>query len=207
MRRTKLLSTAPLALLLLWGAEAQAQRTLEALVESEGVTVRFRPPEEGEPVGQLIAEGEIDAPPEEVFAILWDTASQDEFMPSIEESRDLSVREDQKTAYFVLSTGVPLVPNRDVISETTITQRSPERIILTFRNVEGGMGPVEGRVRVPFLRGSWELQAIDGGRRTRARYTVQADPGGNLPKSVVQDFTALTIPRVFEALRERAAAG
>ena len=53
--------------------------------------------------------------------------------------------------------------------------------------------------------GSWTLEALDGGRRTRATYYLYTDPGGSIPKWIANKANTMALPDLFEAIRKRAA--
>ena len=56
--------------------------------------------------------------------------------------------------------------------------------------------------RVPKLDGEWELQPINGGTATRARYTVQIDFGGSVPRSMVRSGAVKDLPAMFQRFRD-----
>jgi len=50
--------------------------------------------------------------------------------------------------------------------------------------------------------GSWTLEPIDDGARTRATYLLYTDPGGSLPTFLINKANSSTIPDIYEALRK-----
>jgi hypothetical protein len=55
------------------------------------------------------------------------------------------------------------------------------------------------------LQGSWLLEPIRGGAATHARYRVQIDLAGSVPKWMVSGGAAKNIPKLFEGVRKQAA--
>jgi hypothetical protein len=176
----------------------------EPLTISEGVSVWVKS-SPGEAIGEITAEGEFDASPEEVFAVLWDVPSQVDYMPAVKKARRIISGETRQVNHLVIDPGVPMVKDRDLVSEATVLARSAERIVIAFKSAEEGVGPApsEDYVRIPMQEGRWELTAIDGGRRTRAVYKLRTDPGGDVPKRAARSFAAKSLPGVFAAIRRR----
>jgi hypothetical protein len=57
------------------------------------------------------------------------------------------------------------------------------------------------------LDGSWLLEPLENGAKTKATYLLFTDPGGSLPTWVSNKVNFSTIPDVFEALRKNARQG
>lgn len=171
--------------------------------ENGGVRVHMREVT-GFPLGELTAIGEFNATPEEVFNILWDVASHDKFLPSVKLVQPVSVNATSRIDYVVLESGVPMVKDRDVVSERVIVKKTPSQIVYEFRNAKDGVGPepVRTRVRIPLQEGRWELVAIEGGR-TKATYIVRTDPGGDVPQKALKSFALKSVPKLFEAIQAR----
>ena len=50
------------------------------------------------------------------------------------------------------------------------------------------------------------LEPLDGGTRTRATYTLCADPGGSIPAFIANSANSSALPELFAAVRRRAEA-
>lgn len=207
MKRTApspLLRVALLSSVALLVGAASAQNPGERLLlEEDGVSVYLRTPK-GSPVGELVAVGEIDAPPEEVFQVLWDVDSYPGFLPTIKETRPVSQDGESRVDYFIIDT-VLFAQERDLIAETAITEKNHARIVLEFQKAPDSLGPASRGeyVRIPFHEGSWELLSIDGGQRTRATYRLRSDPGGKFPQKLMEEHAAKNVVAAYRALRER----
>ena len=68
-------------------------------------------------------------------------------------------------------------------------------------------GPAESdkAVRLKVNDGSWTLEPLDGGKRTRATYYLYTDPGGSIPSWIANKANTMALPDLFEAIRKRAA--
>jgi ribosome-associated toxin RatA of RatAB toxin-antitoxin module len=55
-------------------------------------------------------------------------------------------------------------------------------------------------------KGFWKLEALENGRRTHVTYFIHTDPGGALPAWIVNLANNAAVPKVIEAVRQRALA-
>jgi hypothetical protein len=83
--------------------------------------------------------------------------------------------------------------------------RAVHRIEWTLAAAGDAFVPAEGGEPLRVNVGLWELRALDGGRRTHVLYYVHTDPGGYLPTWVVGLANNVAVPRVIEAVQQRAA--
>lgn len=182
---------------------AKAPTESDILQESAGVIVRFQPVK-GFAFGELVAVGEIDAPPEKVFSLLWDIPSHKDFMSPIKDATNVSTSTTKRVDHIVFYAFLPGLKDRDVVSETTLAEKSTQKISLQFQQKEGvGPKPSEDYVRLTLREGGWELVPIDGGKRTKATYRLRTDPGVEMAAKIVQNFAAKGIVEVYEAIRGR----
>jgi len=56
------------------------------------------------------------------------------------------------------------------------------------------------------MQGTWALDPIRDGASTHARYHVQIDLGGSVPKWMVSGGAAKNLPKMFEGVRREASA-
>jgi hypothetical protein len=61
--------------------------------------------------------------------------------------------------------------------------------------------PAPGVVRLRVNSGQWLLEPAAGGNRTRARYSMVVDPGGQVPIWLANLLLTGTLPKVFRAVR------
>jgi hypothetical protein len=152
------------------------------------------------------ATGEMNAPPKAVFDVVTDFADYPKFMPYTKEARVLYWVDPNVFVEYTRVTA-PFVSDRDSINQITMTRGTA---------VNGGVYRSEwvtrpdelpardGVVRVRLNSGSWVLQPIDGGRRTRVTYTLLTNPGGYIPKWLANQSNQQFIPDLFKAVEQRA---
>jgi uncharacterized protein YndB with AHSA1/START domain len=186
-----------------WPTFAKTSPKDEVLLTASNVTVSHRAVENLS-FGEIRATGEIDATPEEVFALLWDISSYKDFMSMVRDSSNLSLDTNIRTDHIVFAGSFPGVKDRDVVSETKITVQSDQKIAFQYRQLEGvGPAPKKDVVRLTLREGGWELIAIDGGKRTRANYRFRSDPGVEIGIKILQNFTAKSVVELYESIRAR----
>jgi hypothetical protein len=154
------------------------------------------------PVIDLYAEGDIEAPPSVVRDVLLDYEHASKVTDNVGESRILAKNDREIVVYQRLK--LPIISDRDFTLRATWGQRGA---VLTEQfAVDNARGPAEkeGLVRLSTLQGSWALEPIRGGAATHARYRVQIDLAGDVPKWMVSGGAAKNVPKLFEGLRRQA---
>jgi hypothetical protein len=154
------------------------------------------------PAIELLAEGDIDAPPEVVRAVLLDYANASKVTDNVAESRVLQKSDKEVVVYQRLK--LPVISDRDFTLRATWGARGP--VLTTAFAIDNSRGPQprDGLVRLSTLQGGWELQPIRGGAATHARYHVKIDLAGSVPKWMVSGGAAKNIPKLFDGLRKQA---
>ncbi len=151
----------------------------------------------------LVAVGEVDASPEAVFRVVTDFDRYPNFMPYVKESKTLKRTDAQRlTIYSLLSP--PLVDDRDYAIDVTMTTGSPANggvYKSAWVSVPEAAPERSGIVRVKINTGSWLMEPLEGGRRSRVTYTVSTHPGGSIPTWVANKSNTVAIPDLFKAVR------
>ena len=168
---------------------------------ANGVEV-FR--QEKSPVIDLYAEGDIPAPPSVVRDVLLDYDHAARMTKNIGESRVVDKKDNEIYVYQRLK--LPVVSDRDFTIRATWGQRG-STLVQEFR-VDNQHGPAarDGVVRVSTMQGTWLLDPIRNGSATHARYRVQIDLAGSIPRWMVSGGAAKNVPKLFEGLRRESAA-
>jgi hypothetical protein len=180
----------------------------EQAARDDGITVFSRTKPDSS-VKEMKAIGIIDAEPQAVWRTIRDYAHYDSTMPYTEESRVLRSEEDGKVIYFYSVVNAPLVSRRDYIIrlvDESAWNEGKGYLLVTWKAAEGDVPEKDGRVRVKVNDGFWRLEPRDGGKRTFATYYVYTDPGGSVPKWIINNANKGAVPDVFRAIR-RATAG
>jgi hypothetical protein len=92
------------------------------------------------------------------------------------------IRESDHERWTYEQVGVPMVTDRDCVMHVQLLQPAPTgRCVVKFETGEDPKFPPDPNfVRVPVVRGSWQLEPMrDGG--TAVTYTVYSEPGGAVP--------------------------
>ena len=156
---------------------------------------------------RIVAIAEVDAPPEIVFNVITDFDHYPDFMPYVKESRVLSRMNDSEIVTYA-RIAPPFVSERDYPLKVRMTRGTP---------MNGGMFKVEwtarpeaqpeieGVVRVKLNEGSWLVEPLQDGKRTRLTYTLLTNPGGLIPVMVVNMSNTISIPELFKAVAIRSA--
>jgi hypothetical protein len=194
----------PVLLLLNAGAE---EPKWEASTQDDGLTILSRE-KPGTGVHEMKASGFIDAPPMAVWKALRDYAHYTETMPYTEKAEIIAREPNDKVIWFHSVINAPFVSRRDYVIKITdeTDYKDPKGIMkVSWTNsTDKTIPPVEGVVRVTINDGYWILQPMNGGKTTYATYYVYTDPGGSLPKWVVNKANSKAVPDVFNAVRKEA---
>ena len=154
------------------------------------------------PVIDLYAEGDIDAPPAVVRDVLLDYDHAPKMTKNVGESRVLQKNAHELVVYQRLK--LPVVSDRDYTIRATWGEKG--NTLTEEFHVDNGHGPAarDGVVRVSTMQGTWMLDPIRDGAGTHARYHVQIDLAGSIPRWMVSGGAAKNIPKLFDGVRHEA---
>ncbi len=153
------------------------------------------------PAIDLMADGELEAPPAAVLAVVTDYASARALSDHVAESQVLRAGGRELTVYQRLD--LPIVADRDFTLHARWGQKGDERWVLFGVDNSKGPSARRGVVRVSTMNGSWVLVPIRGGTATRAVYRVQIDLAGSIPKWMVSGGAAKDLPKLYEGVRKQ----
>ncbi len=128
---------------------------------------------------------EIDAPPEAVFAVITDFPAYVDFLSEIHSTKVLE--DDGVTAAVHYEVEVI----KRVSYELKFTREAPYRLSWTLTSSS-------------FMKsnnGSWELEPLDGGARTKATYTVDVEPKMFVPKAVTKMLVGSALPKTLRQFK------
>ncbi len=172
--------------------------------EREGIAVYSRNVE-GARVHEVRLVGEVDAPPRACRNVMADHEAHPGAMPHVAESRVVA-REGERVAWVYSRYAFPIVHDRDLVLRVEEDDGGVAGgYRLRFR-VDGAREPPprERVVRIRLCTGSWQFLPVDGGRRTRAVYTLLVDPGGLVPAFLANKGTRTSLPDVLRTIRRMA---
>ena len=146
--------------------------------EDDGVIVHTRPVA-GSDVPAVRATGVIDAE----TSVVWDYLTGPKVKVKGLRQKVVLGQCNSHCEYIYMRIGHPLITDRHyVVKMDTRTQQRGEAIEYTRnwdRTNEKPLLPNDA-MTVSKIQGSWKLEPIDGGRKTRLTYTNHIDMGGNL---------------------------
>ena len=130
---------------------------------------------------------DIDASPDILMDVIRDFTSYPTFLPEMEQARILSSEESAWEVFFCV--------------------RVIRRLEYTLRLVQEG--PLDLRwslVEGAFTRndGSWKLEPLDGGKRTRATYSIELQVGMFVPGNIVRSLVQRTLPATLDLFKQEA---
>jgi hypothetical protein len=189
-------------------SERRAVEQGEILVELTAI--------EGTPVKKAVAVAVIDAPPEDVFAILTNYHEFPEFMPYCRKVTFEGKEGEKSRVRFELEFPWPIGDRYYTLElknwrfEQRPDGREPDAGIPQAVVLINSWTYVPDSGNIKDTYGSWEVRSYperteQGPARSFVRYTVFTDPGGNIPNWANNLATEVAVPKVIHNLRRRVA--
>ncbi len=183
------------------------------VTKTDGFTVYSRV-ESGTTIAEMKVVGPIDAPPHDVWKTVRDYPNYAARMPYTDEGKLMGSEGGDKVLYFYSVVNAPLVDRRDYcirIVDESVWNEGKGYLLMTWRETPKCPSPREGLVRVKATHGSWKLEPTANGTKTNATYVIYTDPGGDIPKWIVNQGNSTVVGNIFAttrkwAVKERAAA-
>lgn len=106
--------------------------------------------------------------------------------------------------YYYSEISIPWpVQNRDFVAHLTVSQHPETKVITIEGPAVNGMVPLkDGIVRVRLSKGLWVITPLKK-NLLKVVYTLQLDPGGNLPAWLVNLFAAEGPMKSFQGLKSQ----
>ena len=179
----------------------------EQVASSDGITV-FSRTRDDSAIPEVKAEAVVDAPPAAVWEVVRDYEAQTRTMPYTEVARVLSREAGDKSLLLYTVIKAPLAARRDLtvrITDESQWQGGQGFLKARWSASETGPAPVDGIVRVRLNDGYWLLRPREGGARTHVTYYLYTDPGGSVPRWIVNQANRSSLPEIVRALRREVA--
>lgn len=179
----------------------------EVARQDDDLTVYARE-KKGTGVQEMKAVGTIDAAPERVWKAVRDYSHYPKTMPYTDVSKIVAKEQGEKIIYLYSVIDAPFVDKRDYtiklvdesqwkdgkgffkVTWTAANDRSPKK--------------EDDVVRVQINDGYWLIEPKDGGKKSLATYYVYTDPGGSVPRWLVNRANGSAVPDVFDCVRKAA---
>jgi hypothetical protein len=196
-----LVALAPLA----WPVRAAAESTplsttmsdagFERIAIERGVVV-YR--DKRDRLIRIAADGRFEAPPAQVLRALLDYQRQVGILARLTEAHILARAPAQLVVYERVN--MPVISDRDWVLSVRYGRRG-QGYWLAFNALPERAAPASRKaVRVVFNEGSWQLEPIDGGRATRARFQVRIDLAGMVPRWLARASAGKELPEMFASV-------
>lgn len=144
---------------------------------------------------RLAAEGRFDAPPQAVREVLLDYRGQIGKVGVMAEAEILDRGSEWVLVYQRLD--LPVISDRDYNLYVRWSERDGQ-ITIAYQALDGvGRDVQPGNVRVIHNVGTWTLSPVDGGAGTLARFDLDIDFAGWVPRSLARYEAARGLPRMF----------
>jgi hypothetical protein len=148
--------------------------------------VTYRREVAGSPVIAIRGEAIVEAPILHVASVLMDTTRLPQWMDRVAEARRLRVDNAlHYVEYERVATPFPLSDRDFVVESWAEIDMEKKQLVLRAHSVADSAAPVTGLVRGELAGSTFSLAPLDHGQRTRLVAEVHADPGGAIPKMVV----------------------
>ena len=162
---------------------------------------------EGTPIKEVKAVGDVDAPPARVFEVVTNYEHQAGNMPYVKDQKVFS-RTDNEVIFWTVA-DFPMVSMRDWVLKAVFEKNfdgGKYRASWSPTESKEAPPPADGVVRLTVNTGSWTMEPLDGGKRTRATYALFTDPGGSIPSFIANKANTTALPDLFAAVRKLSAA-
>jgi hypothetical protein len=164
----------------------------------------------GTGIKEMKATGMIDAPPHAVWKVLRDVENYRRTMPFTEVSEVVGREANDRVVYFYTVLNAPLVSRRDytirIVDQSEWKDGAGYLKLAWSAAPDKGPKPkTDGTVRVTVNEGFWKLEPRDNGTQTFLTYYIYTDPGGTVPRWLVNKANTSAVPDVFGAVRKVAA--
>ena len=175
----------------------------------QGGITTYERDREGTSIKEVRAVGTFDSPNWMVRNVLDDADHYSQFMPYVIQSHILAHDPARHTLLTYAQVNPPVVSMRDytilIHDESKPGPVEGEEIYSSRWEDGSAKGPAEkkGFVRVKNNEGSWLLEPIDGGKRTRATYTLFTDGGGGIPAFLLNSLNKRRLVELYDVVAKR----
>lgn len=134
-----------------------------------------------------------------LVALLEDSAALPRWMYQTKSAKTLK-KVNQTSSYVYVVTDMPWpVLDRDSISLAKLTQnKQSKQVLITMKSAPNYIKNKPKHLRIKDMQGKWVFQPLGKGM-TKVIYEMRVDPGGNLPKWLVN---ALSVDMPFHTLNK-----
>lgn len=147
----------------------------------------------------------IDAPAGDVHRLISDYDHFAGFIPLVAESRVLERQAETTSVYQRLQLPFPFADRHYVIRVSDAAHGAILEVRWQLDRAQSASLPANARTPNAF-GGSWLLRDLPDGGGCDARYTIQVDPGGGVPRWLFLRLIERYVAQVMQIVRDRAEA-
>ena len=154
-------------------------------------------------MAQYRAETTFNTTLENAVGLILDTERGSKWIPNVSQIKVIE-RNDSGTfiAYMILKMPFPLA-DRDLVIKGEISKDNQGRILVKNKSVKDNRLPeVKGLVRIQNYEGDWSFEKISD-QQVKVTTRGYADPGGAIPKKIVNTFVQQQPYQMFQKMREQ----
>ena len=152
---------------------------------------------------EVRATAESSLSPAAIFETIWKQREHPQFVPYLKRLDLLSEDGDERVAYEQVA--IPLARNRDyTVRLQKRVDADAQRYEVAFATAnDAGPPPNKDYIRVPAIRGRWQVEPGPDGKGAKLRYEVFSDPGGTLPSWLLNRVQGEAVGRLVRAMLQR----
>ena len=179
-------------LLCVYSASSQANTQWRLDKDEDGVKVYLRDTK-GSALKSFKSTVTLNTNLSSILAVIRDTTSYPRWLHNCRSAKTLKREGARKSINYIVTNMPWPVVDRDVIVSSVLTQnRSNKRIEIKLNALPKFTPKVNGKVRIEKMQGRWLLTPT-GDSKVNVVYELAIDPGGNIPKWVVNSM-AVDLP-------------
>ncbi len=138
----------------------------------------------------------------QLVAVIADVTSYDRWIYNSKSTRLLKQVSATELYYYSEVVFPWPTTNRDFVSHVVIDQNpTSKNVTINARNVPGWVPVHPNLVRIDYSMGKWILTPISK-QETHVEYTLQVNPGGEIPVMLINSFSSTGMIKTFKNLRE-----
>jgi hypothetical protein len=185
---------------------ASAQRGWKLVTESEGIKV-FSQSVPNSKINALRVECEVEGSLGQVVTMLLDVEAAEKWVYHTK-SCNLIKKISPSELYYYSEVSMPWpIANRDFVAHIRVSQDKVSKVVtVDAPAVPGFVEPKNDIVRISHSKGLWVLLPLPRGK-VGIVYTLQVDPGGDIPAWVVNMFSAQGPLHSFRKMKQELRAG
>lgn len=191
-----------LLLLLFKISPASAQYVWKLKTEKDGIKV-YTSLVDGSKFKAIKVDAELDATAAQLVKVLLDVKNCPEWV-SHTSLCTLIKQVSPSELYYYSEIDVPWpATNRDFVAHLTVHQNPETKVVTVDGPAVAGFVPVKDDiVRITASKGEWVITPISKGK-VRVLYTLQVDPGGDIPAWLINLLAAQGPMNSFQGLRKQ----